>query len=114
MELTDVKGQVDVDHVSFAYEGDLDVLHDVDLHIKAGETLAVVDVYKRQGEMVRRFGAAREERDDPSPLQDDMRYPRSARAGKSGWYREVFSPLTGVRGDFYFPFWRRMSHEVFQ
>ena len=42
VELTDVKGQVDVDHVSFAYEGDLDVLHDVDLHIKAGETLAVV------------------------------------------------------------------------
>ena len=41
-ELRDVKGQVDVDHVSFAYEGDLDVLHDVDLHIKAGETLAVV------------------------------------------------------------------------
>ena len=42
VELTDVKGQVDVDHVSFAYEGELDVLHDVDLHIKAGETLAVV------------------------------------------------------------------------
>ena len=41
-ELRDVKGQVDVDHVSFAYEGDLDVLHDVDLHIRAGETLAVV------------------------------------------------------------------------
>ena len=41
-ELRDVKGQVDVDHVSFAYEGDLDVLHDVDLHVRAGETLAVV------------------------------------------------------------------------
>ena len=41
-ELRDVKGQVDVDHVSFAYEGDLAVLHDVDLHIRAGETLAVV------------------------------------------------------------------------
>ena len=41
-ELRDVKGQVDVDHVSFAYEGDLAVLHDVDLHIGAGETLAVV------------------------------------------------------------------------
>lgn len=41
-ELRDVKGQVDVDHVSFAYEGDLDVLHDVDLHVGAGETLAVV------------------------------------------------------------------------
>ena len=41
-ELRDVKGQVDVDHVSFAYEGDLAVLHDVDLHVGAGETLAVV------------------------------------------------------------------------
>ena len=41
-ELRDVKGQVDVDHVCFAYEGDLDVLHDVDLHVRAGETLAVV------------------------------------------------------------------------
>ena len=41
-ELRDVKGQVDVDHVSFAYEGDLAVLHDVDLHVRAGETLAVV------------------------------------------------------------------------
>ena len=40
MEVRD--GSVKFDHVSFAYEGDLDVLHDVDLHIKAGETLAVV------------------------------------------------------------------------
>ncbi|MBD5148728.1 MAG: ABC transporter ATP-binding protein [Oscillibacter sp.] len=37
-----VRGQVDVDHVSFAYRDDLDVLHDVDLHIRAGETVAVV------------------------------------------------------------------------
>ena len=42
VELKDVKGQVDVDHVSFAYDGDLAVLHDVDLHIRAGETFAVV------------------------------------------------------------------------
>ena len=41
-ELPPIKGEVTFDHVSFAYEGDLDVLHDVDLHIKAGETLAVV------------------------------------------------------------------------
>ena len=40
--LTDVRGQVDVDHVSFAYQDDLDVLHDVDLHIRPGETVAVV------------------------------------------------------------------------
>ena len=37
-----VRGQVDVDHVSFAYRDNLDVLHDVDLHIRAGETVAVV------------------------------------------------------------------------
>ena len=38
----DVKGRIDVDHVSFAYQGDLAVLHDVDLHIRPGETLAIV------------------------------------------------------------------------
>ena len=37
-----VEGSIDVDHVSFAYQGDLAVLHDVDLHIRPGETLAVV------------------------------------------------------------------------
>ena len=37
-----VKGSIDVDHVSFAYQDDLAVLHDVDLHIRPGETLAVV------------------------------------------------------------------------
>ena len=37
-----VEGRVDVDHVSFAYQDDLDVLHDVDLHIRPGETVAVV------------------------------------------------------------------------
>ena len=37
-----VEGRIDVDHVSFAYQGDLAVLHDVDLHIRSGETLAVV------------------------------------------------------------------------
>lgn len=37
-----VKGRVDVEHVSFAYQGDLAVLHDVDLHIAPGETIAVV------------------------------------------------------------------------
>lgn len=40
--LSDVKGRIDVDHVSFAYQGDLAVLHDVDLHIRPGETLAIV------------------------------------------------------------------------
>ena len=34
-----VKGSIDVDHVSFAYQADLAVLHDVDLHIRPGEML---------------------------------------------------------------------------
>ena len=37
-----VEGRIDVDHVSFAYQDDLAVLRDVDLHIRPGETLAVV------------------------------------------------------------------------
>ena len=37
-----VEGRIDVDHVSFAYKTELDVLHDVDLHIRPGETVAVV------------------------------------------------------------------------
>nr|WP_325212181.1 ABC transporter ATP-binding protein [uncultured Oscillibacter sp.] len=37
-----VEGRIDVDHVSFAYQKDAAVLHDVDLHIRPGETLAVV------------------------------------------------------------------------
>ena len=37
-----VEGRIDVDHVSFAYQDDLAVLHDVDLHIQPGETIAVV------------------------------------------------------------------------
>ncbi|WP_298032519.1 ABC transporter ATP-binding protein [uncultured Dysosmobacter sp.] len=37
-----VQGRIDVDHVSFAYQDDLAVLHDVDLHIRPGETVAVV------------------------------------------------------------------------
>ena len=41
-ELTKVSGSIDADHVSFAYDGDLDVLHDVSLHVAPGETVAVV------------------------------------------------------------------------
>ena len=37
-----VEGRIDVDHVSFAYQDDLAVLHDVELHIRPGETVAVV------------------------------------------------------------------------
>ena len=40
--LAGVQGSIDIDHVSFAYESDLPVLHDVSLHIQPGETVAVV------------------------------------------------------------------------
>ena len=42
VELTDVKGQISVKDVSFAYDGDLDVLHGVSLEVSPGETIAVV------------------------------------------------------------------------
>ena len=40
--LTNVAGDIEVDNVSFAYDGDLDVLHNVSLHIFPGETVAIV------------------------------------------------------------------------
>jgi len=40
--LADVKGAIDVKNVSFAYDGDLDVLHDVSLSVEPGETIAIV------------------------------------------------------------------------
>ena len=40
--LADVKGAIHVENVSFAYEGDLDVLHDVSLDVQPGETIAIV------------------------------------------------------------------------
>ena len=40
--LQDVKGDIRVENVSFAYDGDLDVLHNVSLHVQAGETIAIV------------------------------------------------------------------------
>ena len=42
VELQNVRGEITVDHVSFAYDEDLDVLEDVSLHVKPGETVAVV------------------------------------------------------------------------
>lgn len=42
VELTDVKGRVDFDHVSFEYVDGVPVLQDVDLHVAPGETVAVV------------------------------------------------------------------------
>ena len=41
-ELTDVRGDVAVDHVSFAYNDGTEVLHDVSLSVPAGETVALV------------------------------------------------------------------------
>ena len=40
--MENVKGEIDVNHVSFAYDGDLAVLHDVSLHVAPGETVAIV------------------------------------------------------------------------
>lgn len=42
IELEDVKGNIDIQHVSFAYRKNLDVLHDVSLSIHPGETVAFV------------------------------------------------------------------------
>ena len=41
-DLTDVKGEIRVEDVSFAYDGTLDVLHNVSLHVAPGETVAIV------------------------------------------------------------------------
>ena len=40
--LTEARGAITVEKVSFAYEGDLDVLHEVSLNVIPGETLAIV------------------------------------------------------------------------
>lgn len=41
-ELTNVKGAISVRDVSFAYDGDLDVLRNVSLEVAPGETIAIV------------------------------------------------------------------------
>ena len=40
--LTDVRGEIKLSNVTFAYDKDIDVLNDVSLHIQAGETIAIV------------------------------------------------------------------------
>ena len=40
--LTNVKGEITVKDVTFAYDGDLDVLHGVTLNVQPGETVAIV------------------------------------------------------------------------
>ncbi len=41
-DLANVQGAISVEKVSFAYDGDLDVLHDVSLEVAPGETVAIV------------------------------------------------------------------------
>ena len=41
-DLTDVQGHIQVEDVSFTYDGSLDVLHNVSLDIAPGETVAIV------------------------------------------------------------------------
>lgn len=42
-DLTDVRGEVALDHVTFSYDnGSPEVLHGVDLTVRAGETVAIV------------------------------------------------------------------------
>ncbi len=40
--LSNVRGDISVEHVNFSYDGDLAVLHDVCLHVTPGETIAIV------------------------------------------------------------------------
>ena len=42
VDLKNVDGRIDIEHVGFAYEDEHDVLRDVSLHIKSGETIAFV------------------------------------------------------------------------
>ena len=42
VSLENVRGAIRVEHVSFAYDGDLDVLHDVSIDVAPGETIAIV------------------------------------------------------------------------
>ena len=41
-DLAITQGSVDIDHVSFSYVHNPEVLHDIDLHVKGGEMIAVV------------------------------------------------------------------------
>ena len=42
VELKNVRGEITVENISFAYDGDLDVLHDVSMQVVPGETIAIV------------------------------------------------------------------------
>lgn len=42
VELSAIEGRVDFDHVSFSYVNGVEVLHDIELHVRPGETIAFV------------------------------------------------------------------------
>ena len=42
VELHNVKGKIDFNHVTFSYEDDVHILEDFDLHVNPGETIALV------------------------------------------------------------------------
>jgi ATP-binding cassette subfamily B protein len=42
LELTEVEGRIDFNHVSFQYVENIPVLEDIDLHVEPGETIALV------------------------------------------------------------------------
>ena len=42
VEIDDIKGRVDFDHVDFDYVEDVPVLRDINLHVQPGETVALV------------------------------------------------------------------------
>ncbi len=42
LDLEDIRGEVVFDHVSFSYVEDVEVLHDISLHVRPGETIALV------------------------------------------------------------------------
>jgi ABC-type multidrug transport system fused ATPase/permease subunit len=42
IELPPIKGEVQFDHLSFSYQPGVEILHDINLTVKAGETVAVV------------------------------------------------------------------------
>ena len=41
-ELKNVEGNIDFNHITFAYDEDVNILEDFDLHVKKGETIALV------------------------------------------------------------------------
>ena len=53
IELPKIKGDVSLEHIRFGYEDGKEVLHDVDFHVNAGETVAVVGRHGRWQEQPR-------------------------------------------------------------